>query len=45
MECSVIYEELKRRVFVGDFGRLREWSDPLLGRAPENEAAVEALLF
>jgi hypothetical protein len=45
MECSVIYEELKRRVFGGDFGRLREWSDPLLGRAPENEAAVEALLF
>jgi hypothetical protein len=44
MECSVIYEELKRRVFGGDFGRLREWSDPLLGRAPEGDAG-EALLF
>jgi hypothetical protein len=45
MECSVIYEELKRRVFGGDFGRLRAWSDPLLGRAPEGEAAAGALLF
>ena len=45
MECSVIYEELKRRVFGGDFGRLRAWSDPHLGRAPEDKAAGEALLF
>lgn len=44
MECSAIYEELKRRVFGGDFGRLRAWSDPLLGRAPESDAG-EALLF
>ncbi|HSG40563.1 MAG TPA: hypothetical protein VLE27_13055 [Thermoanaerobaculia bacterium] len=45
MECSAIYEELKRRVFGGDFGRLRAWSDPLLGRAPGGDAAAEALLF
>ena len=44
MECSVIYEDLKRRVFGGDFGRLRAWSDPLLGRAPEGGAG-EARLF
>jgi hypothetical protein len=44
MECSRIYEELKERVFGGDFGRLRAWSDPLLGRGPEREA-TDALLF
>jgi hypothetical protein len=45
MECSVIYEDLKRRVFGGDFARLRAWSDPLLGRPSEGDAAAEALLF
>lgn len=24
-QCSVVYEELKRRVFDGDFGRLLAW--------------------
>ena len=25
--CSIVYEELKRRAFDGDFGRLRLWFD------------------
>jgi hypothetical protein len=25
MECSVIYEELKRRAFDGDYARMRAW--------------------
>jgi hypothetical protein len=45
MQCSVIYEELKRRDFGGDFGRFRAWSDPLLGRASSDSTAAEALLF
>jgi hypothetical protein len=26
MQCSIVYEELKRRAFGGDFGRLLAWS-------------------
>jgi hypothetical protein len=25
--CSIVYEELKRRAFDGDFGQLRQWFD------------------
>jgi hypothetical protein len=36
MQCSVVYEELKRRAFDGDFGRLLAWSrsQPPLQRQP-----------
>lgn len=27
MECSIAYEELKRRAFDGDFRRLKAWFD------------------
>lgn len=26
MQCSIVYEELKRRAFGGDFGKLLAWS-------------------
>jgi hypothetical protein len=46
MECSEIYEDLKQRDFGGDFGRLRAWSDPLLGRRPQDaRQAAPALLY
>lgn len=27
MQCSVVYEELKRRAFGGDFGKMLAWSE------------------
>jgi hypothetical protein len=33
MQCSVVYEELKRRAFGGDFRRLKAWSDVALAAA------------
>lgn len=30
MRCSVVYEELKRRAFDGDFRRLKAWTDTAL---------------
>lgn len=29
--CSIAYEELKRRAFGGDFGRLKAWYDAAIG--------------
>ena len=36
MLCSVIYEDLKKRAFGGDFSRLKVWADEYL-RLPEAE--------
>lgn len=33
MHCSVVYEELKRRAFGGDFMRLKAWADRQLAAA------------
>jgi hypothetical protein len=34
VECSIVYEELKRRAFGNDFRRLRTWYDAAVANAP-----------
>jgi hypothetical protein len=48
MLCSVVYEELKRRAFDGDFPRLKAWADTQLRptiattrKVPTPEASTE----
>ena len=38
MFCSIIYEELKQRVFGGDFRKLKEWSEEVM-ELPGNSRA------
>ena len=42
MHCSIIYEELKRRAFGGDFGRLKAWCDSQLRPLSMSHASVRS---
>lgn len=37
MQCSVVYEELKKRAFGGDFDKLHAWSRSLQRAEPARE--------
>lgn len=37
MQCSVVYEELKRAAFAGDFERLLAWADAQLSARKTGE--------
>lgn len=42
MQCSIVYEELKRRAFSGDFQRLKAWSDQQLKQPRTSHATVRS---
>ena len=44
MLCSVLYEELKRRAFDGDFPRLKAWADQYLRAPRDRERAAEPMM-